>query len=163
MGHVMSPVDSFADTARQFCAWAEGPPGDAASEAATARSFLCRLYLEALSLAEASSWDQREEWEPAGRTLPDWQDVFKRFGALPFNYYSCVAPHVVPNDQVVVGDLADDLADIWRDLRVGLWAYRAGKVVAAESEWRSSFNIHWGRHAADALLALHCWEPEAAK
>ena len=157
-----SPVEAFADAATEFCAWAEGPPSEEAAEAAAARLHLARLYLGALALREATSWADRENWEPPGRTPPEWQDVFRRFGALPFNYYSYTNPHIMPGEDLFTGDLADDLADIWQDLRVGLWAYRAGDLVAAESEWRSSFKIHWGRHAADALLALHCWEPKAS-
>ena len=161
-GTVTAPVETFAYAATQFCAWAEGPPGEEAAEVSAARLHLARLYLGALALREPGRGDEWEDWEPSERTEPSWRDVFQRFGALPFNYYSCVDPHVVPTDETVIGDLADDLADIWRDLRIGLWAYRGGDLKAAEAQWRSSFTIHWGRHAADALLALHRWEPKAS-
>jgi len=52
--------------------------------------------------------------------------------------------------------VADDLADIWRDLRTGL------NAMATESrwedvgwEWRFGLQTHWGKHAVDALAALH--------
>ncbi len=150
----MSPLEAFADATEQFCVWAEGPPGDEASEAAAARLHLARLFVAALGLRPATP-----DWEVDGPSEPEWRVMFQRFGALPFNYYSCVSPHVVPGEQHFVGDLADDLADIWRDLKTGLSAYRAGDLEAAEGIWLSQFNTHWGRHAADALLALQSWEP----
>jgi hypothetical protein len=149
---VTSSVEVFAAAATQFCDWAEGSPGDEASEAATARVLLARLFVSALALR-----DIRAELDPDGPTDSEWQEMFRRFGALPFNYYSTLDPHVVPGEQFFVGDLADDLADIWRDLKRGLVPYRAGDVAGAEATWRERFNIHWGRHAAEALWALQCW------
>lgn len=60
----------------------------------------------------------------------------------------------------VVGSLADDLADIWRDLRPGLDAMDAVQSAAADPEtilwhWRWTFAYHWGRHAAAAIRVLH--------
>ena len=153
-----SPLESFADATEQFCAWAEGSAGDKATEAAAARLHLARLYVGALGLSEATP-----DWDVSGPTDSEWRLMFQRFGALPFNYYSCVDPHVVPGEEFFVGDLADDLADIWRDLKKGLAAYRAGDVAAAEGIWLFNFNAHWGRHAADALLALQSWESRSPK
>ena len=152
-----SPLETFADATERFCAWAEGPAGDEATEAATARLHLARLYVAALGLREATP-----DWDVEGPTESEWKLMCKRFGALPFNYYSCVDPHVVPVKEPFVGDLADDLADIWRDLKKGLTAYRTGDLTAAEGIWLFNFNVHWGRHATDALLALHSWESRVA-
>ena len=58
--------------------------------------------------------------------------------------------------EVVNLPLADDLADIWRDLRGGLSLVDAPEtVVDAVWEWRSNFDIHWGAHAVEALRAVH--------
>lgn len=52
--------------------------------------------------------------------------------------------------------LADDLADIWRDLKAPLPALEADRGGEdAVWEWRVSFRSHWGRHAVEALRALH--------
>ncbi len=155
-------VEDFAEAATQFCAWAEGTPGDQMAEAAAARLHLARLYLRALALREITNEDKWEDWDPTERTEPLWREMFQRFGALPFNYYSNVDPHVVPGEDFLIGDLADDLADIWSDLKLGLWAYQGGDVHSAESQWSSSFKNHWGRHAAEGLVALHCWDPKAS-
>ena len=147
-----SPVELFAEVATQFCEWAEGTPGDEASEAAAARMLLARLFVAALELRDTGA-----DVDPDGPTDSEWKEMFRRFGALPFNYYSTVDPHVVPGEQFFVGDLADDFADIWRDLKRGFVPYRLGDVAGAEATWREHFNIHWGRHAAEALWALQCW------
>jgi hypothetical protein len=149
---VTSPVEVFADAAMRFCEWAEGPPGDEGSEVAEARMHIARLYVAALALRSIGGAP-----DPDGPKDSEWDLMFRRFGALPFNYYSTVDPHVVPGEQFFVGDLADDLADMWRDLKRGLVPYRAGDLAGAESTWRLHFDIHWGRHAAEALWALQCW------
>lgn len=53
-----------------------------------------------------------------------------------------------------LGDLAEDLADIERDVAFGLQVWNGGGEEAqriAVWEWRFSFRVHLGRHAADAL------------
>lgn len=55
-----------------------------------------------------------------------------------------------------VSMLADDLADIYFDMKGGLLALEAG--APAEDvlfEWRLGFQTHWGLHIVDALRAIH--------
>ena len=62
-----------------------------------------------------------------------------------------------PSDQasLVASSLADDLADIYRELRGGLEALRSGAAPDdVMFEWRTSFDIHWATHAVGALSAL---------
>jgi len=56
------------------------------------------------------------------------------------------------------GSLLDDLSDIWWDLKPGLYALDNGSEEQAADvfwDWKESFRTHWGRHAIDALRALH--------
>ncbi|HKF48852.1 MAG TPA: DUF5063 domain-containing protein [Terracidiphilus sp.] len=60
----------------------------------------------------------------------------------------------VSDAEVVYGSLADDLADIYRDLSEPL------NETSTPPEdriwaWRFSFRSHWGQHAVDALRAIH--------
>jgi hypothetical protein len=48
--------------------------------------------------------------------------------------------------------MADDLADIYFDLKQGLELLRSNPRQAA-SHWQSSFYAHWGKH----LLNAECW------
>lgn len=51
----------------------------------------------------------------------------------------------------VVGDLSDDLADIYRDLHRGFAQPSAADRIWS---WRFNWEIHWGRHAIAALRAI---------
>ena len=59
----------------------------------------------------------------------------------------------------IVGDLADDLADIYRDIKPGLRAWDVNKmdyIAEIIYDWKEPlFRIHWGNHAVNALRALH--------
>jgi hypothetical protein len=149
----MSDLRHFEEAAAEYCAWAAASPSGPASEAATARRLLAELYHLALRLPNAGVRTD------AGEDVPDaeWKEVYRRFAALPFNYYSSVDPLTVPAVETMTGDLADDLADIWRDLVVGLHLFTGGRALEAYSAWRWRFDAHWGQHAADGIQALHAW------
>jgi len=158
----MENFEEFVKSAQEFCVWSRSHSGDATVEARTALSHLLRLYALALELQMPSELDYNLE----GETPDDkeWREVFERAGALPFNNYSSVFdPHSVPPETPVVGDLADDIADIYRDLSEGLSLYAADHI--RESEWAfvNSFRTHWGRHASSAIRAIHCWFADTGK
>lgn len=154
-----SPIEQFAKAAAEFCAWAEDKPGAPEDEARLAHQHLSSLYQLALQLPPQFGDEQSPEISSDA-----WQSVYRRFGALPFNYYAqFFDPQVVPPEDAGIADLADDLADIWRDLKKGLVLFNAGHVPAAAWEWRQGFWQHWGHHAVGGLYALHCWFAEHPK
>jgi hypothetical protein len=92
----------------------------------------------------------------------EWKQVYARAAALPFQYYSSYFdPSQVPPEDHEIGDLADDVADIYRDLCAGLALVDAGHLAEAQWQLRFSFLTHWGRHASGAIRALHCWYVDA--
>lgn len=149
----MHQLEAFFDAAAAFCAWAESAPAVPEGELDTAIKMLSKLLALVHELPETF-----DEEEAPGTPHEEWLAIYKRFGALPFNYYASYSdPHLMEAPSPGTGDVADDLADTWRDLKGGLALYRKGSYAAAAWEWRESFNIHWGRHAAGALYALQCW------
>ena len=60
-----------------------------------------------------------------------------------------------PEEVHMSGSLADDLTDIYFDLRYGLelldevWPQRAAQA------WQSSYRLHWGQHLVDAERHLY--------
>jgi hypothetical protein len=157
-----SPVllDQFADAARAFCDWAEGESAAEDIEAQTALRLLYRLFELAPQLPLTPNGDEEAE----EITYEAWKAMFSRFGALPVNYYSeCMDPLEVPSENVGIGDVADDLADIWSDLKQGLSLFDAGYVDTAVHEWRWRYQFHWGQHAAGALFVLQCWTLKQAQ
>jgi Domain of unknown function (DUF5063) len=61
------------------------------------------------------------------------------------------------DDKAIAGTLADDIADIYRDLKEGLvlWETRQARTEDIVWTWRLLFYSHWGKHAMDALLTIH--------
>lgn len=117
---------------------------------------LVRLYGIALELRSPETAD----WDLDGESTDDatWRRIYERAASMPFQLYGEVFdPHVMPPEEAVVCDLADDIADIHRDLTKGLSLYERGHAVEAEWEFAFQFRIHWGRHATDAIRALHNW------
>lgn len=64
-----------------------------------------------------------------------------------------------PNNDMdpILGSLADDLIDMYFDLKEGLALHESGQSEPNQVilEWRSSFDIHWGEHALGALRTIH--------
>ena len=57
------------------------------------------------------------------------------------------------------GSLADDLADIYYDVKEGLALYDAAEVSGHASDavhfWKRSYRLHWGQHLVDAERHLY--------
>ncbi|MBW8882156.1 MAG: DUF5063 domain-containing protein [Asticcacaulis sp.] len=144
-------VTDFAATARGFCLWCEGEGSQTTD--VNAASWLSRLYGLALALPSVES-DNADG-------LPEIPvDVLARAQAnLSFfvgRYYRGVFdPDPTLDDQLVVGDLGDDMLDTYKDIRRGLMLFESGEVRNALWHWSFLHRIHWGRHCASALLALH--------
>jgi hypothetical protein len=67
-----------------------------------------------------------------------------------------LAPYGKEAEAAVPLPLSDDLADIWLDLKHGLLALDdRARPEDVTWEWRFGFYAHWGRHATEALRALH--------
>ncbi len=61
---------------------------------------------------------------------------------------------VALDGQSMTGSLADDLTDIYCDLKSGLSILDEEPGLAVDN-WRSSFKIHWGQHLVDASRHLY--------
>jgi hypothetical protein len=95
-------------------------------------------------------------------THEEWGAVVERVRALlgKDDFYWAVVPFSGDGeddpDERLVGSLADDMADIYRDLRDGFLLLAAGvpegDVVWG---WHLSFWSHWGEHAVNALRIIH--------
>lgn len=127
MNDVAEGARDFAGIARAYCEWVER--GHSA-EAREAMDHCLRLLLAAASLRRTDEIDGiSEDGDAPTVVAPDG-----RFKKLPFQYYGVVFdPLQVPPEAPVIGDLADDLADIYVDLKSGLLLWGSGKRADAES------------------------------
>lgn len=155
-------IAAFASAARRYCWLVElSPPEGSVSEREFGQQCLA-LLLELYRLALELPLLDPEPDEPELKSVDSdvWQQRFQSIGKrLPADYYWYLKPFPLQRDSFenAVGQLADDLADIWADLSPGVVAMREGQssVNRIVHEWRSMFYYHWGEHAANAIRALH--------
>ena len=155
----MDPIlDSFEDLARRYCKLLEDEaPIGALVFARECLILLLRLYDGAMQLPETAVG---EEGTPRF-SHETWKSMFESISArMPGSdcYWTVFEPLELEPPNPVVGSVADDLADVWRDLKSGLLLIDNGGLKCTNSavwEWRFSFESHWGRHAVAAITALH--------
>jgi Domain of unknown function (DUF5063) len=152
---VPAEVLAFKESAERFCAWAETPVREPGEDLHNAMAHLAELYLLALRMPGA---DSDASVEDLFVDKNNHEDVYRRFAHLPLQYYGEVFDTtVVPPEEPTVGDLADDLLDIYADVKGGLAYFVTGHPVQAVFHWKFTWGIHWGRHATSALRAMHCF------
>ncbi|HVE41456.1 MAG TPA: DUF5063 domain-containing protein [Planctomycetota bacterium] len=151
------PVTAFVETAREFCQLIEGHrKGSRKSFLNRVAATLPRLYAGAVHLPRRNS-SGRVKARRLSRK--EWQALFMSLGrklGRECCYWECFNPYV--REELMAGSLADDFADIYRDIKPGLVSYDAGSTTsqeAAVTEWRSAMLSHWGHHATGALRVLH--------
>jgi hypothetical protein len=162
---------TFARLAEEYCLTIERREQIAdAGFLPAIHSLLPRLYSAALALPDTDilfpdtdDIDGDADYEPPDRN-PDrashdeWREIYRSLEQLigSRNYYREVFdPYEPVTEKEVTGSIADDLTDIYRDLRTGLAAWKRGDSRAALWEWRFPFETHWGEHATSALRAIH--------
>lgn len=120
-------------------------------------SALAELYDRGLQLPVVD----RETNEPiadASLTNEEWTELFDALRAElgSLDGYTTLAFPGSADDEVRQRSVAEDLADIYRDVKEGLDLLLAN---APETDvvwhWRFSFRSHWGKHAVEALRAIH--------
>lgn len=154
----MDAIEGFAAEAATFETWVKA--GDFAGEQAVRESLvrITRLYLAALDLPTPWTDEGDDNDESYVVDNKEWQEVFDQARGLPFEHYGEIFNStIIPPEEPVVGNIADDFADIYRDVIGGLRAYRAGKKGVARWEWGYTLAHHWGEHATGAIRSLHCW------
>jgi len=155
-------MQDLISTAREFCTWCRSEPEPKMEEARKALSLLVQLYSQALELDAPKEFDSDISSDRVD--VQEWKEVYARASALPLNYYSSYFdPSCLPQEEHQAGNLADDIADIYRDVSAGLALFDAGHVNEAQWEFRFSFLTHWGRHASGAIRALHCWYADSSE
>lgn len=154
---IPSEVQEFYRMAKEYCQWAENGPEQGSDELYQAMKHLSALYRQALIMPSSDS--EGDELE-VGITKLDSEHVYRRFSSLPFQYYHEIFHPVTQEpEEPTTGDLADDLMDIYIDLKEGVLLFEIGKPANAVFQWGTTFGFHWGRHALSALKAMHCYDP----
>jgi hypothetical protein len=158
----MAEGDAFAEEAGRFERWARSGIGDGAPAVREALIRITQLYLAGLSLPPP--WSDHLGTAVVDLVQDDeWKAVLQAAARLPLDAYGGVFdPLVIPPEEPVVGSIADDIADIYRDVVTGLRLDQSGERPEAIWQWSFNFRHHWGEHATGAIRALHCWLAQAA-
>jgi hypothetical protein len=142
---------------RRFQHWTLESPSAGGAVAREALLWLTALYGAALGLPSPFVATIETE-HPARVDDAEFDRVRIWCARLPFQYYGEVFdPIVVPPENPIVGDVADDIANVYRDVVTGLCLFDLGLHDHALWEWGFGFRAHWGKHATDAIRALHLW------
>ena len=145
-------LEQFWGTAERYCALVES------LEELSRHEFLARLnlalpelYLAALRLPTRFEDD---EDPPEGISDEESWNLFQRVQSKlgDADSYVVIFDPWDKAEEPAVASLADDVANIYRDLKAVLADERAERSAW---DWRFAFTNHWGHHATNALNATH--------
>ncbi|HEY4009943.1 MAG TPA: DUF5063 domain-containing protein [Acidobacteriaceae bacterium] len=149
----------FEERARAFCSTLEADFGIGADALRKLRDVLLPLYTAALalSLPIASEDDLPEDTD---RIRQERKAIEQRLANAGFQdgFWVVFDPLQLQRQDPLRTSVSDCMADIWSDLKPGLEALETDRSHYFDSavwEWSFSFRTHWGRHAIDALRAIH--------
>ena len=161
-------ANRFASVAREFCRVIDSAPNlDRVALLVEVYKILPQLIGEAIHLPNVELSDDESQEEEIRKSqardrmrLSDAQ-WGKLYGSLKEKlgdvnlYWEVWDP--TKHSEPIYGSLADDFADIYRDLKEGLNLSETHQAMPEDSiwEWRFGYYSHWGKHAIDALRTIH--------
>jgi hypothetical protein len=161
-------ANRFVVIARQYCALIDSTSNIEKSELlAKIYRILPSLIGEAIRLPEIDL-AENEDSRSAGEYIDKTEGFKKLYEMLKGKFgnddiYSTVFDPTIKDNEAIHGSLADDIADIYLDLKDGLTLVdkRADSLDTAIWDWRLLFYSHWGDHAMSALRTIHSLLDEA--
>lgn len=154
----MDTLDRFAHEAARFVAWARSDIAGGPAGVREALERILALYMAGLALPNERHLDVSDVPAESDVSSEERERVLAACARLPVQYYGAIVDALeLPPEESSVGDVADDIADIYVDVARGLAEYEAGRRAEAHWQWAFHFRIHWGAHATSAASALHAW------
>jgi hypothetical protein len=158
---VQAAFSDFRSIAAELCAIVDTAPSlDRVVMLSRLYGILPRLIHQAIELprVSCSDGDTRIEIRKARMKTGDWDRLYQllkeRLGDWNL-YWQVFDP--TKDSEAIHGSLADDIADIYRDLNDGLGFENPDLALQRDAvwSWRFGFYSHWGKHAIDALRTIH--------
>ena len=152
-------VIEFTAVANEYCHFLEEASSvDGKKLLLVLQKLLPLMYMKALYLPAIESkldeviekFVKEEDWQLIKDTLTI------KFGAA--NDYVDVNHDKASTEELLYGDLAENLADIYQDIKDFLMIYRVGTVELMNDalwECKESFRLYWGRTLANTIRAVH--------
>jgi hypothetical protein len=153
-------LPEFLTIARTYCSFIESTDTGSSNEfLSSAQEILLDLYQMGKKLPEVDVIDK--DFQDL-LSDADYKTALKNIGRrCPFQYYwNVLDPFNFedPNTEIGVGDITDDLGDIYRDIKSSLLLYDSGledAQLAANWQLKFDFDSHWSTHCIDGLKAIH--------
>jgi hypothetical protein len=158
----------FGSVAQRFCSVVDSAPNlDRIELLVQVYRILPQLISEAISLPSVELSDSENEEEEREKSVlrararlsdAQWGHLYARLKEKLADwdlYWQVWDP--TKDNEAIHGTLADDIADIYRDVKEGLVLNEAQQALPEDNiwEWRLGFYSHWGKHAIDALRTIH--------
>lgn len=152
-------VIEFTAVANEYCRFLEeASAADGKNLLLVLQRILPLMYIKALYLPKIES-KLDEDIEKFVRE-EDWQHIKDaltiKFGAA--NDYIDVNPEKESTEELIYCDLAENLADIYQDVKDFLMIYRVGTVeLMNDALWEctESFRLYWGQTLVNTIRAVH--------
>ncbi|HED18900.1 MAG TPA: DUF5063 domain-containing protein [Gammaproteobacteria bacterium] len=147
--------NELVETACNFCGLIDGIPGGCSWLEQLSR-ILPRLHAEVVVLPDPGG----SAFLPEQSDFDDRFDLFSelrtRLGERDMYWLEYDNPDdVVSGDEHRTGSLADDLTDIYFELKRGLELLEAAGPDEVAHLWEMGFREHWGQHLVDAERHLY--------
>ena len=150
-------VERFAGSVERFCSLIEHHQSLTAGEFVRSCAVcLADLYTAAVPLSLLPVEIDSDELIEDAVSTEQARAIDRQIGGILGSaclYWEVFDPR--EESDPVVGDLGDDLADIYRDVKNGLVAFSKGSANEAIWHWQWGFRYHWGDHVVDALRVMH--------
>jgi len=162
-------ADRFGAVAQRFCSVVDSASTtDRTGLLLEIYRVLPELIGEAIRLPAIELSGNDDQAEPAGRPGPpkslrqrhqQWEHLYnllkEKLGDWNL-YWQVFDP--TKDKEAIYGSLADDIADIYGDLKKGHDLKEKHQAMPENAiwMWRFSFHSHWGKHAIEALGVIHC-------
>jgi len=154
--------NALTNAAQNFCGYIENETTVSQEEfAVNVLTLLTTLYAAGLQIPELHYGDEIDTDVDADISDTEKKNIISSiYKRIPFSFYNITLYKHDLNrtENTALGDLGDDIADIYLDLKRALLKYNSpylnGKAEAVFT-LAFGFSHHWGDHCIDAMHSIH--------
>ncbi|MFZ3264951.1 MAG: DUF5063 domain-containing protein [Terriglobales bacterium] len=160
-GEIQASFREFTLVAAHFCDVVDSASAlDRVELLSRLYEMLPRLISQGIALPSLS-WsndDTRKEIRQTRMKEAEWGQLYEllkeKLGEWNL-YWQVFDP--TNDSEAIRGSLADDIADIYRDIKEGLTLHNPNLALQQDAVrgWRVLYYSHWGPHAINALFTIH--------
>jgi hypothetical protein len=150
---MQSDANELLAVARRYCTLIESLDGGQRAALAQLNEVLPRLHAAMTAVGPPHDEDANDQAEDLDQRFELFSRLRSLLGDLDAYWMEF---DVTPDRQEMSGSLADDLTDIYCELKLGLQGLeRNDDERSTVGRWRAGFCKHWGQHVVDAERHLY--------